>query len=237
MNHHRKKAYEHSLPARPPDGRRPPYEYRGHDIGLQSNPFRVPGIQRYIALDVETTGLSPWKGDRIIEIGAVALEDGDVMAEYSTLIQVPREIPLRASQIHGITDAMLIGQPTPEEVFPALRAFIRDSILVAHNASFDLGFLSREYELLGKRFHYPHICTLELSRSRFPQLWNHKLETVYRHLIGMNGDMMRKLEGSASCPRKRKGVPGNGKQTHRALDDARMVAAIWLAMAPPAKPK
>jgi DNA polymerase-3 subunit epsilon len=181
--------------------------------------------ERYVVLDVETTGLSPWKGDRVIEIGAVSLEDGDIMAEFSTLIQVPREIPFRASQIHGITDEMLIGQPTPEEVFPVLDGFIRGSILVAHNARFDLGFLRREYELLGTRFHCPHVCTLEMSRNRFPHLRNHKLETIYRHLcsdtVETNGDMMRKPEGSASCPRK---------QTHRALDDARMVARIWLAM-------
>ena len=187
--------------------------------------------ERYVALDVETTGLSPWKGDRVIEIGAIALEGGDLMAEFSTLIQAPREIPFRASQIHGITDEMLIGQPTPEEVFPALRAFIQDSILVAHNARFDLGFLRREYELLGKRFHHRHICTLEMSRSRFPRLSNHKLETVYRHLIGINGvgGVMRRGHdiGLQSNPFR---VPGSGKQTHRALDDARMVAGIWLAM-------
>ncbi len=207
--------------------------------------------ERYVVLDVETTGLSPWKGDRVIEIGAVALEGGDLMAEFSTLIQAPRAIPFCASQIHGITDEMLIGQPTPEEVFPALDTFIRDSILVAHNAQFDIGFLRNEYELLGKRFSQRHICTLEMSRSRFPHLRNHKLETVYRHLIGINGegDLMRRGHGKPGghdiglpgehdwifvgnpdrVPRSRRGR-GSGRQTHRALDDARMVAAIWLAM-------
>jgi DNA polymerase-3 subunit epsilon len=179
--------------------------------------------ERYVVLDVETTGLSPWRGDRVIEIGAVALEGGNMIAEFNTLIQAPRTIPFQATQINGITDEMLIGQPTPEEVFPAFEAFLQDSTLVAHNAPFDLGFLRREYELLGTKFHRPHVCTLEMSRSRFPHLRNHKLETVYRHLIGINGEggLMRKPEGSASCPRK---------QTHRALDDARMVAGIWLAM-------
>ena len=197
--------------------------------------------ERYVVLDVETTGLSPWKGDRVIEIGAVALEDGDLMAEFSTLIQVPRTIPFCASQIHGITDEMLIGQPTPEEIFPALDAFISDSILVAHNARFDLGFLRREYELLGTRFHHRHICTLEMSRSRFPHLRNHKLETVYRHLIGMNGDRGNDAEAGGHdrisaenpdrVPRMKDRIkPPPRKQTHRALDDARMVARIWLAM-------
>ena len=165
--------------------------------------------ERYVVLDVETTGLSPWRGDRVIEIGAVALEGGSVMAEFSTLIQVPVEVPFYASQINGITDEMLIGQPTPEEVFPAFDAFIRDSTLVAHNAPFDLGFLRREYKLLGTELHHRHICTLELSRSRLPHLRNHKLETVYRYLF----------KDAAA-----------GIQAHRALDDARMVARIWLAM-------
>ena len=168
------------------------------------------GLQeRYVVLDVETTGLSPWRGDRVIEIGAVALEGGSVMAEFSTLIQAPVEIPFYASQINGITHEMLIGQPTPEEVFPVFDAFIRDSILVAHNARFDLRFLRREYELLGTKLRRRHICTLEMSRSRFPHLRNHKLETVYRYLINDTA---------------------SGVQTHRALDDARMVARIWLAM-------
>src|SRR3972149_3381033 len=143
--------------------------------------------ERHVVLDVETTGLSPWRGDRVIEIGAVALEGGSVMAEFSTLIQAPVEIPFGASQINGITDEMLIGKPTPEEVFPAFDAFIRVSILVAHNARFDLGFLRREYELLGIKLRHRHICTLEMSRSRLPHLRNHKLETVYRYLINDAG--------------------------------------------------
>lgn len=183
--------------------------------------------ERYVAIDVETTGLYPGKGDRVIEVGAVALERGELMAEFTALIKVSRAIPANASRIHGITDSMLIGQPMPEEAFPALAAFIRDSTLVAHNAIFDMGFIRHEFERLKLRLTNRHICTLKMSRKLFPDLQNHKLETVHRHLIemngnnGINGDMMREPEGSAPCPRK---------QTHRALDDARMVAAIWIAM-------
>jgi len=190
----------------------------------------VKSTQRYVVLDVETTGLLPWKGDRVIEIGAVAIEGGDLMDEFSTLIQAPRAIPFSASQIHGITDEMLIGRPTPEEVFPALDAFIRDSILVAHNAQFDLAFLRREYELLGIRFSQRHICTLEMSRSRFPRLRNHKLETVYRHIMGLSGICSGRPKGSGRVPGTRTEHGTKRKQTHRALDDARMVAAIWLSM-------
>ncbi len=171
---------------------------------------RVPGKEeRCVAVDVETTGLSAWKGDRVIEIGAIAIEGGRTMEEFTTLIQVPKSVSFGASQLHGITDEMLIGQPTPEEVFPELKVFLGNSVLVAHNAPFDLGFLRHEFERVGMALPNRHICTLELSRVRFPVLRNHKLATVYRHLIGTK----RKL------------------QTHRALDDARMVAAVWLALA------
>ncbi len=117
----------------------------------------------------------------------------------------------------------------PEEVFPQFYDFIKNSVLVAHNAKFDIGFLKSEFSRHRLSLNHHYICTLEMSRRHFPRLPNHKLGTVYRHLIGMNGDMfqigdvMRKSDGSASCPRNR-------KQIHRALSDARMVAAIWLAM-------
>ena len=171
-----------------------------------------------------------------------------MMAEFNTLVQTSREIPFRASQIHGITDEMLIGQPTPAEVFPTLKSFLQDSIIIAHNAPFDLGFLRREYELLGTRFHHPHVCTLAMSRNRFPHLRNHKLETVYRHLMGrkLRGEISQSpatrfdppliLSLSKDGLRERAPLPGVENkfhprmQTHRALDDARMVARIWLAM-------
>ena len=178
---------------------------------------------RYVAVDVETTGLSPWRGDRVIEIGAVALEGDELMAEFSALIKVPRAIPKSASRIHGITDGMLLVQPPPAEVFPALAAFIRDSILVAHNAPFDMSFIRHEFAQLRLNLTNRHICTLEMSRTHYPHLRNHKLETVYRHLCATHGG------GGLFRSGTRSGSP-HWKQTHRALDDARMVAAIWLAM-------
>jgi DNA polymerase-3 subunit epsilon len=164
---------------------------------------------RYVVLDVETTGLSPRNGDRIIEIGAIAIESRNMVEEFSALIQIDRPIPRQAQQVHGITREMLTGQPKPEVVMPEFQAFIRYSILVAHNAKFDTGFIRQEFHRQKLVFNHPHICTLEISRKRFPRLPNHKLDTVYRHLIGT--------------------LPA-GIQRHRALDDARMVAAIWLTM-------
>ena len=172
--------------------------------------FKVPaGSIRYTILDVETTGLSPAIGDRIIEIGAVAIQERTVVAEFESLIHVKKRVPLLVQHIHGITNEMLIGKPGPGEVFPQFREFIGDSTLVAHNAQFDIRFLRHEFERLGLGLRNRHLCTLEMSRKLYPRLRNHKLETVYRHLFG-------RTTGEV--------------QTHRALDDARMVARIWLEM-------
>jgi DNA polymerase-3 subunit epsilon len=163
----------------------------------------------FVILDVETTGLSPLRGDRVIEIGAVAVERNAVIDEFHSLINPGKRIPIDAQLVHGITDEMLIGQPKPEVVFPLLSRFIRNSVLVAHNARFDIGFLSEEFGRLGLSLVNRYHCTLEMSRVRYPRLPNHKLKTVYRHVSGKSGEEIR---------------------AHRALGDARMVAAIWMEM-------
>jgi DNA polymerase-3 subunit epsilon len=164
---------------------------------------------RNIVFDLETTGLSPARGDRVIEIGAVTVENGEITSEFSSLIQATRTIPWQATRVHGVTNKMLAGQPLPEEVFPCLRDFLAEGMLVAHNAPFDISFLRHEFDRLGYGLSNRHVCTLELARRRLPQLPNHRLETVYRHLFGS--------------------LPG-GTQTHRALDDARLTARVWIAL-------
>lgn len=165
--------------------------------------------KRFIAVDVETTGLSPTGGDRIIEIGAIAFNGDMICEEFHSLISVAEPIHWAAQQVHGITCEMLAGKPKANEVMPAFRKFIQDSTLVAHNARFDMGFISHEFLRIGMGLTNPYHCTLELSRGLYPKLRNHKLETVYRHLFGR--------------------MPEDG-QTHRALDDARLVARMWMEM-------
>jgi len=168
-------------------------------------------IDRSIVIDLETTGFSPHRGDRVIEIGAVAVERGELVDEFQTLIQVPRSIPWQASRVHGITDQMLAGQPLPEEAFPALRDFMGGSVLVAHNARFDLPFLRHEFGRLGLGLSNRYVCTLELARRCLPRLPDHRLATVARHLLSDLPDDLR---------------------LHRALGDARLTAQVWLAMIP-----
>lgn len=168
----------------------------------------MPDAARVIAIDVETTGLLP-RRDRVIEVGAVALQGGIIVEEFHSLINSGARITFAAQRIHGITSDMLAGQPAPDEVFPKLQEFIGGSILIAHNAPFDMQFLRAEFGRLGRSLSRKHICTLALSRRRFPGLPDHRLEAVYRHVCGGTTDQTRR---------------------HRALDDARMAARIWMEM-------
>ena len=183
---------------------RPINRLREQTMALEKSPYPH---DRHVVVDLETTGLSPRHGHRVIEIGAVAVEDGAVVGEFTTLIDAGVPIPPAVQAIHGITDEMLEGQPPPEEVFPRFYAFIAGSILVAHNAAFDIRFLRHEFARLKMNLPHRHLCTLEMSRLRLPRLPDHTLETIYLHLFP-GADFLR--------------------QNHRALDDARMTARIWM---------
>ncbi len=164
---------------------------------------------RHVVVDLETTGLSPRQGHRIIEIGAVAVEGGAIVDEFTTLIDAGVPIPTTVQAILGITGDMLEGQPTTEEALLHFSTFIADSTLIAHNAAFEVSFLRHEFARLKMGFPNRHLCTLEMSRRRIPHLPDYTLETVYLYLFP---------------------DPAFLRQNHRALDDARMTAKIWLRM-------
>jgi DNA polymerase-3 subunit epsilon len=166
-------------------------------------------MRKYVVFDVETTGLRIWRNDRIIEIGAVVVIGEDIIEEFHTLIDADKPITKAAQKIHGITREMLTGQPKAEETLTRFQQFIGDSTLVAHNADFDIGFLGYEYSHIGQGLRNRHICTLKLSRKLYPRLPDYRLETVAKHILGIEID--------------------EGRQ-HRALDDARLTARIWMKM-------
>ena len=166
----------------------------------------------HFAIDVETTGLSAASGDRVIEIGAVCIQNGKVVSEFEQLICSSRRISREAARIHGISTEKLQGQPMPEEVFPRFRQFVGNHVVIAHNARFDVGFMRQEFSRAGLVFSNRFICTLKLAQRRLPHLPNHRLETVARHLIHDLPPTLR---------------------LHRALDDARLTAQIWLALEAP----
>ncbi|MDP2863330.1 MAG: 3'-5' exonuclease [Desulfobacterales bacterium] len=164
---------------------------------------------RYVIFDVETTGFSHQHGARIIEIGAVLIADGNIISEFQSLINCGKVVSRQAQKVHGITDRMLFGQPAPEDIFPDFHKYISESTLVAHNAVFDISFLRYEFSRLGLGMNNGYLCTMKMSRRRFPMLPNHKLDTVAKHFLG---DLPPEIH------------------RHRALDDAKLTAMIWMEM-------
>ncbi len=127
----------------------------------------------YIVFDLETTGLSPWQGSRVIEIGAVRIESGKLTDTFQSLVNPLVSVPEFLSEINGITDTMIKDQPVPGAVFPKFLSFINNAVLVAHNAKFDLSFLRAELALQGLSISNRHQCTLQKSRRMYPELPNY----------------------------------------------------------------
>lgn len=107
---------------------------------LYLNPSEVP----FAFLDVETTGLDPSQGDRVCEIAVLKTVNGSIVSEFATLVNPGRAIPQSAVSVHGITDMMVRRAPFFRDIAKDLLAAIKDSVIVAHNAKFDLGFLNAE---------------------------------------------------------------------------------------------
>lgn len=132
----------------------------------------------YVVFDVETTGLSAVY-DKIIELAAVKMYKGNVIDTFEAFINPGVNLSQTIINLTGITDNMLNDAPSEEAVIPKFKEFCGDAILVAHNASFDMGFLNKAYERSNlTEAHNPVIDTLELSRFLHPQLKSHRLNTL-----------------------------------------------------------
>jgi DNA polymerase-3 subunit alpha (Gram-positive type) len=138
-------------------------------------------LNNFVVFDIETTGLSA-RNDRITEIGAVRIVNGEIIETYSQLVNPCVEIPENIVKLTGIDNNMVSDKPTIENILPNFIDFVGDSILVAHNATFDTGFLREAIVRINREFESPVCDTLQLSRVLFPTLKNHKLHTLAKHL-------------------------------------------------------
>ncbi|HYP02738.1 MAG TPA: exonuclease domain-containing protein [Pyrinomonadaceae bacterium] len=161
----------------------------------------------YVVVDVETTGAKTPPA-RITEIGAYRVQSGRIVAEFQTLVNPQMPIPSFIVMLTGITDAMVKSAPLFAEVAQDLLTFIGKSVLVAHNAPFDVRFLNHEISRVfpGKRMFNAQLCTVSLSRRVVPGLVNHRLHTVAEHFA----------------------VPI--KNRHRAAGDAEATAEVFLRL-------
>ncbi len=160
----------------------------------------------YTVFDTETTGLNPSEGDEIIQIGALRIVNGRLLRQECLEQLVDPRHPLDAASaaIHGIRPEALAGQPTILEVLPVFHAFARDTVLVAHNAAFDMRFLQLKEAASGLRFEQPVLDTLLLSAWLQPNQESHRLEAIA----------------------ERMGVAVTGR--HTALGDATVTAEVFL---------
>ena len=133
--------------------------------------------QEFVAFDLETTGLSS-RTDRIIEIGAVVLKNGQEVDRFQTFVDPERPLERKIVELTGITDEMLKGAPKIEEVLPEFLAFIGNRVLVAHNSDFDTGFIRAECARLGYAYSFTSADTLILSQNLLTQLNKFKLNIV-----------------------------------------------------------
>ena len=159
----------------------------------------------YCVLDLETTGFSP-RLEKITEIGVMKYQDGKVIDKFSCFVNPEKSIPPRVVEVTGITDDMVRNAETIDKVFPKLLEFIKDSVLVAHNAEFDVGFLRHFAKELGYEFDFTYLDTLSLAYELFPEYKTYKLGRIAKNL-GIKVDV-----------------------AHRALDDVDTTVKVFKVM-------
>ncbi len=138
----------------------------------------------YTVFDTETTGLEPSKGDEIIQIGAVRIVNNRLLRQeiFDQLVDPERPLRPESIPIHGISEDMVRGQPNIDLVLPAFHEFCEDTVLIAHNAAFDMRFLQLKEERTGVRFAQPVLDTLLLSAVAHPNQESHKLDVILERL-------------------------------------------------------
>ncbi len=170
------------------------YDVKGHTT---NSPF--------VVFDIETTGLNK-DSCKIIEIGAVKVENGIVTDQWSSFVNPGMHIPKRITELTSITDGMVEDAAAFEEQIDDFIKFCDGCVMVAHNANFDMGFMKQKAEECGRSFDLPYLDTMILSRCMFPKLPNHKLDTLCKHLGVINA------------------------HHHRAVDDAEATAKAYIKM-------
>jgi DNA polymerase-3 subunit epsilon len=165
------------------------------------------GNYSVLVIDFETTGLSPDHGDRAIEIGAVLVQNNQIMDRFQSLINPKMRISSFIADYTGITNQMLKKAPPADEVMHRFVGFMADHRLVAHNASFDKKFLDSELKRIREYRKQEFACSMLISRRIYPDAPSHSLQSIIQY----------------------REIQTNG-QFHRALADAEMTALLWINM-------
>ncbi|MCO5332561.1 MAG: exonuclease domain-containing protein [Pyrinomonadaceae bacterium] len=162
----------------------PRLQLNGDTVELIDTEYGSRGLDdaEFVVFDLETTGAQA-PPDRITEIGAFRVKNGEVTEDFHTLVNPGQPIPRFITELTGINDDMVAEAPHFADIAGEFLQFIGDSVLVAHNSGFDMRFLDHEIGLVfpEHRVANPCLCTVQLSRRLLPHIANHKLKTVAEH--------------------------------------------------------
>ena len=167
-------------------------------------------LDEYVVFDFETTGLSPWGGDEVIEIAAMKVfgNEIDEKNHFHSLVNPKRLISSEATRVNGITNEMVAGAPYLEEVFPKFLDYVGSAWLVAQNAKFDMSFVTKylvQFKISRQMEVYD---TMHFSRRCFPNETSHNLDIICRRL----------------------GLSILSEERHRSLGDVKLTAKAFVAL-------
>ena len=167
-------------------------------------------LDEYVVFDFETTGLSPWGGDEVIEIAAMKIfgNEIDEANHFHSLVNPKRLISAEATRINGITNEMVATAPPVEEVFPKFLDFVGSAWLVAQNAKFDMSFVTKYLVQFKMRREMEVYDTMHFSRRCFPSESSHNLDIICRRL----------------------GLKILAEERHRSLGDVKLTAKAFVAL-------
>lgn len=152
-------------------------EHKYKKVNLLTKKWSEACFEEFIALDIETTGFMPNR-DHIIEIAAIKYKNGIESEKFITLIKPPIKISAKITSINNITNEMVANSPSIEEIIPKFCNFVKDSIIVAHNASFDVNFIEYVANKNNLDIDNAVVDTLQICRKLYPNFENHKLGTI-----------------------------------------------------------
>ena len=175
------------------------------EVGCVSSSRNQPIDTTYCVLDLETTGIS-FRTEKITEVGIMKIKNGEVIDEFSCFVNPEKPIPPKVVEVTNITDDMVKDAETIDKVFPKILEFVGDSVLVAHNADFDIGFLKHNAKELGYTLENTYVDTLRLAKDLFPEYKKYKLGIIAENL-GIKVDV-----------------------AHRALDDVDTTVKVFNVM-------
>ncbi len=205
-----------------------------YDFDLFNQPGQTPELDdqplsslTYTVFDTETTGLDTRGGDEIIAVGAVRIVNGRILHEevFDQLVDPKRHVPIESTKIHGIHPEMLVGQPVIDQVLPPFRSFAEETILVAHNAAFDMRMLELKEKQTGVKFINPVLDTLLLAAVVHPAQENQNLEAIAKRLgISVVGRHTALGDALATAEVFLKFIPLLARQGIHTLKEARLAS-------------